>query len=135
MQLVSFPARFDYVLAVVSLNKYYEKSGFSNFGDENFWGDKHPNLFAAFGGEKDSESIFYSPFGINGWGTSFSAAYMTGLVAYIWSIAKETEEYQNFNPPNRMIEYLLKHYCVNKDFAAYKQEVFGHGIIKFYSAN
>jgi len=126
----SFPARFDYTLAVVSLNQSFSKSSFSNYGDENFWGDKHPNLFAAFGGEKDSEPIFYSPFGINGWGTSLSAAYMTSLVAYLWSYSDKNRSWLKSENLKSLIEASIKTHFTYKKFPSYKQDFFGHGLIK-----
>jgi hypothetical protein len=122
--IVDFPARFDYAVGVVALNKTFQKSSYSNFGIKNFWGDTHPYIVTAPGGEEESEPIFYSPLGINGWGTSFAAAYVTALIAYIWSRCPQVS-----SNDNEFILSSLKYLFIDKNFENFREELFGNGII------
>lgn len=87
---LSFPARFDNVVAVESLNKSKELSRFTNRSTIDHVGDTHRNVFVLPGGDEDqhsnvSEYIGTSTNGAEYYGTSFAAAYASGLIAEFWS--------------------------------------------------
>ena len=86
---LSFPARFDNVIAVESINKAKKLSRFTNRSTRDQADDAHENVFVLPGGELDqnanpTEYIGTSTNGAQYWGTSFAAAYASGLIAEFW---------------------------------------------------
>jgi subtilisin family serine protease len=84
-----YPARFEEVFAITSVNGRCERSSFSNY---NGSGIPHPLHFALPGGDTTDAAdeiigYFTSRDGI-GYGTSHAAAYASGLLAHLWHRAK-----------------------------------------------
>jgi hypothetical protein len=85
---LAFPARFPDFVASMSVNCQRERSRFSNRGNVDHTNSPHPNVFVAPGGEHADDSsipdellaelVDHSKIY---WGTSFSAAYITGTIA------------------------------------------------------
>ena len=88
---LSFPARFDALVAVSSVNLALELSRFSNRAAYDQDGEKHNNVFVLPGGETDARSsdpieyVGKSSGEAKYFGTSFSAAYATGVICALWS--------------------------------------------------
>lgn len=94
---LSFPARFDNVIAVESLNKAKELSRFTNRSTIDHVGDTHKNVFVLPGGEVDqtsnaTEYVGTSTNGAQYYGTSFAAAYASGLIAEFWSQSSQSSK-------------------------------------------
>jgi hypothetical protein len=84
---LEYPARFEEVVAVSSVNSVCRRSSFSNY---NGTGAPHPNHFAFPGGETRMPRELVGTFGPderNAAGTSHAAAYATGLMAHLWNRA------------------------------------------------
>ena len=86
---LSFPARFDNVLAIESINKAGQLSHFTNRANLNHEGKNHANVFVLPGGDKPAggaptEYVGTSKAGKQYYGTSFAAAYASGLIAALW---------------------------------------------------
>ncbi|HEX6901820.1 MAG TPA: S8 family serine peptidase [Thermoanaerobaculia bacterium] len=87
---LAFPARFKDVVAIASINDAGDLSDFTNRSVTDHEGNPHQNVFVLPGGEKvannnPSEYVGDSAAGHQFWGTSFSAAYASGLIAGLWS--------------------------------------------------
>jgi hypothetical protein len=88
---LSFPARYENVLAIESVNKAKGLSQFSNRATVDQEGKSHQNVFVLPGGEKPkgapkpTEYVGTSSAGKEYYGTSFAAAYASGLIAALWS--------------------------------------------------
>lgn len=87
---LSFPARFSPLLALISINHVRELSTFTNRSATDHVGDPHPNVFVLPGGEEPlgatpTEYVGISSDGDLFFGTSFSTAYASGLIAALWS--------------------------------------------------
>jgi hypothetical protein len=88
---LSYPARYSNVVAVASVDSKNHLSSFSNHGAWDQLDDMHKWLFLALGGEQRSlwssrkdETIGRFENQSRGyWGTSFAAAYVTGILAHI----------------------------------------------------
>lgn len=82
---LAYPARFAEVLAVTSVNLARELSTFSNYGDLDAAGDQHQNRFALPGGDaapRPLESVgSFAGGATDVCGTSYAAAYATGVIA------------------------------------------------------
>jgi subtilisin family serine protease len=90
---LAFPARFDNVIAIESLNKARDLSRFTNRSTYDQTGANHNYVFVLPGGEVDAsanatEYIGTSTSGAQFYGTSFAAAYASGLIAEFWSQAQ-----------------------------------------------
>jgi len=83
--MLSFPARFGGVVAISSVTSHRVLSSFSNYGDLDEAGKPHDGRFALPGGENAAaamESVGkFSPGAGHFEGTSFAAAYASGLIA------------------------------------------------------
>jgi subtilase family protein len=87
---LSFPARFSSILALISINEARELSTFTNRSAIDHVGDPHPNVFVLPGGEEPAgaaatEYVGTCADGSRFFGTSFSTAYASGLIAALWS--------------------------------------------------
>lgn len=83
---LSYPARFGSVVAVGSLNSRLALSSFSNYGSREQHGDSHLNHYVMLGGESGEPPEVVGTFGVpeGAWcGTSFAAAYATGVIARV----------------------------------------------------
>jgi subtilase family protein len=126
---LSFPARFENVVAVESINRDRRLSQFTNRAAIDHQGDGHPNVFVLPGGEKlkdaaPSEYIGKSLAGKEFYGTSFAAAYATGLIASLWSQATH-------NSKDRAL--LLEHLRMNADTSVpdFDPATHGNGMMQF----
>jgi subtilisin family serine protease len=82
---LSFPARFQDVVAVSSITSTRQMSSFSDYGERDHVGAPHENRYVLPGGEK-GESVggfVGNPRGY--WGTSFAAAYASGVIGNVLS--------------------------------------------------
>jgi subtilisin family serine protease len=125
---LSFPARFSNVLAIESINKAKELSAFSNRGDLDHQSDPHQNVFVLPGGERQpgaapSEFVGTSNSGQEFWGTSFAAAYASGLIAALWSEAAHANDTR---------AQVLDHLRANADQALpnYSSATHGNGLMQ-----
>jgi subtilisin family serine protease len=129
---LSFPARFDNMVALISVNLAGELSEFTNRGAKNQKDLDHHNVFVLPGGEKPQNSavteyIGKSTKGKEYYGTSFSTAYASGIIAALWS-----------DPANSNMDriQLLDHLRQNADknlsnFPNYNSSTYGNGMMKF----
>jgi subtilisin family serine protease len=81
---LAFPARFSQVLAIGGITSKSELSSDSNYGDQDEAGNVHNNHFVMPGGETlagQAESVLTDSSGGAYRGTSFAAAFATGVVA------------------------------------------------------
>jgi hypothetical protein len=124
---LSFPARFAEVLAISSMTSKHELSSFSNFGENNQVEQRHENRFAAPGGEsRDPNKEYVGSFdagGGNVFGTSFSAAYASGLLANVWA-------QQGLKASASDVVTVLKNHSI-RQFSSYDSTKFGNGIVHF----
>jgi len=94
---LAFPARFGSVLAIESINRARQLSAFTNRSTVDHQSDTHENVFVLPGGETQpgadpTEFVGESNDGQKYWGTSFSAAYASGVIAALWSEAAHTSD-------------------------------------------
>ncbi len=122
---LEYPARFDEVMAISSVNSSCRRSSFSNY---NGTGTPHPKHFALPGGETAQTGLeLVGSFGAdvnNAAGTSHAAAYASGLLAHLWNRAKPEER-----NPRDMAAAMFN--AAQKDFgvfARYNVAEYGHGI-------
>lgn len=126
---LAYPARFAQTLAIGSLTSKNELSSDSNYGGHDEAGASHDNHFVMPGGEalsSQTESVLTDSFGGAYRGTSFAAAFATGIVA------------------NRLITQGLKSYYRDQFLTSLRQtadsrslprytqetEKYGHGIMR-----
>lgn len=126
---LSYPARFDKVIAVASVNLGKQLSAFTNRAAIDQVGSRHYNVFVLPGGEKlqaaaPTEYIGTSSTGEKYYGTSFSAAYASGIIAGLWS--------QSFNIGKDRAQ-LLDHLRKNADsnLPNYNYSTHGNGMMRF----
>lgn len=125
---LSFPARYKNVIAVESLNKAKELSQFTNRSSLDHEGKRHDNVFVLPGGDKQknvaSEHVGTTAAGNEFYGTSFAAAYATGLIAALWSQPAHAAKDRNA---------LLDHLRRNTDahLPNYHFDTHGHGMMQF----
>lgn len=123
---LSFPARFDQVLAISSVTSQRELSSFSNYGDIDQVGEKHRKHFAAPGGESRGPSQeFIGNYGAGSkglCGTSYSAAYASGVVANLWG------EQGVGTPASTIVDILTRR--ANRAFPGYDPRKYGNGIVR-----
>jgi len=124
---LSFPARFAEVLAISSVTSKHELSSFSNYGETNQVEERHENRFAAPGGEsRDPNQEYIGTFAGGGgkvFGTSFSAAYASGLLANVWA-------QQGLKTSASDVVGVLKDHS-NRQFSSYDSVKYGHGVVHF----
>jgi hypothetical protein len=125
---LSFPARFENVLAIESVNLASDLSEFTNRAATDHQGNNHRNVFVLPGGETTqnttpTEFIGTSTSGSQFYGTSFSTAYASGLISALWSqplhAAKDRPQ-------------LLDHLRTNADnsLPSYSYTTHGNGMMK-----
>lgn len=125
---LAYPARFGDVIAIGSVNSRGDLSHFSNYGDVDHILNYHANRFVLPGGEDDptrpeSVGMFTNP--VKSYhGTSFAAAYASGIVAA--SIAQAgIYSYQ----PNSIIS-TLRQSADTSILTNYDRHKHGNGIMK-----
>lgn len=126
---LSFPARFDSVLAIESIDLAGNLSDFTNRSTKDHVGKTHTNVFILPGGQKfqgvpPTEYVGTSAGGKQHWGTSFSAAYASGLIAALWSTLAHSQK--------DGIE-MLNHLKANaeKNLPSYDPATYGNGMMRF----
>lgn len=127
---LAFPARFDNVIAVESVNLAKELSHFTNRATVNQEGNGHKNVFVMPGGDKDpqqadpSEYVGTSSAGAKYYGTSFATAYASGILAALWSQPSHSSKDR---------AQLLDHLRNNADsgIPGYIQSTHGNGLMQF----
>jgi hypothetical protein len=121
---LAFPARFGNILAIQSVNSQKHLSQFSNRSTLDEAGQRHDNVFLAPGGDDAApqESVGASSRAQHYWGTSFSAAYASGLLLRTWSepanLAKDR---------NQILDELRAH--ADRSFAWYDPSIHGNGVL------
>jgi subtilisin family serine protease len=130
-QELSFPARFSQVIAIASINLAGELSAFSNRGTTAHKDNSvHPNVFVLPGGEKlqgnstATEYIGISPTGTEHYGTSFSTAYASGLIAALWA-----EPQHSGKDRDRFLDHLRLN--ADKNLPDYNSATHGNGMMRF----
>lgn len=122
---LEYPARFDEVVAISSINSSCRRSSFSNY---NGSGTPHPNHFALPGGETARTGReLVGGFGAdikNAAGTSHAAAYASGLLAHLWNRARPEER----NPRGMAVAMFNAAQKELGMFAHYNAAEHGHGI-------
>lgn len=130
---LDFPARYSNVLAVGGLDSSGSRPAYSNFGNSGHGSTTHRNLFFAPGGgngesvasiiPKIQSGVVLPPL-IPNEGTSFSAAYVSGMLALHRSIPGTNKDRQS-------ILRQLRSKAVKKDFIGnYVESEFGNGLIR-----
>ena len=129
LQELSYPARFDNVLGIESVNLAKGLSEFSNRAAVDHEGNTHPNVFVLPGGEKPlkstpTEYIGTSSAGAQYYGTSFSAAYASGIIAALW-----LQPSHNTKDRSQLLDHLRKN--ADKSLPNYNYSTHGNGMIQF----
>lgn len=123
---LAYPSRFGNVLAIGSVNSRKELSDFSNYGNKDHENEDHLYHFVLPGGESDGATESIGQFGPGGdeiYGTSFAAAYASGVVAAV--IAREgIDTLRDGGVLGTLIE------DADRGFASYKSIEHGHGIMR-----
>src|SRR5882724_9179920 len=78
---LGFPARFGHVLAIGAVTSKHELASDSNYGDRDETGSLHANHYVAPGGDPAKGEAAVTAQGKTYAGTSFGAAFASGLVA------------------------------------------------------
>jgi subtilisin family serine protease len=125
---LAFPARFSQVLAISGITSKKELSSDSNYGDQDEAGAKHDNHFVMPGGEtlaSQPESVLTDSFGGSYQGTSFAAAFATGVVANRL-IMQSLRLYQQ----GQFVTSLRQN--ASRSLPRYEQEMekYGHGVMQ-----
>jgi serine protease len=124
---LKFPARFSKVVAIESINEGRSLSGFSNRSDRDQNGNVHERVFVLPGGEgasgstKPSEWVGTDSKGHEIYGTSFSTAYASAIVAHVW--------HQNSTLAADQIVKLLATNASDKLNPSYDKTIHGNGIM------
>ena len=126
---LAFPARFSQVLAIGGITSQNELSSDSNYGDQDEAGVTHNNHFVMPGGEtlaSQAESVLTDSFGGDYRGTSFAAAFATGVVANRLR-AQGLQSYQQ----DQFVTSLRQN-ADSRSLPRYTQETekYGHGIMR-----
>lgn len=127
---LSFPARFDNIVAVASVNLAEKLSQFTNRAAVDHQGDNHQNVFVLPGGEKSpqisdpTEYVGTSSAGAKYYGTSFSTAYACGIIAALWSQPSNSGKDRT-----QLLEHLRHN--ANKLLPGYSYSTHGNGLMQF----
>lgn len=126
---LAYPAKFSRVIAIASINKAKELSDFTNRGAVTEDGSVHDNVFVMPGGERTGEDdpTEYVGTAANGdrfWGTSFAAAYASGLIAALWS-----ESSHSGKDAATFLDHLRSH--TDQSLPNYLYTTHGNGLMQF----
>jgi hypothetical protein len=126
---LAYPAKFSRVIAIASINKAKELSDFTNRGAVTEDGSVHDNVFVMPGGERTGKNdpTEYVGTAANGdrfWGTSFSAAYASGLIAALWS-----ESNHSSKDAATFLDHLRSN--TDKGLPNYLYTTHGNGLMQF----
>lgn len=118
---LSYPARLNQCVAIVSVNTQLSLSDFSNHSKLDQVNGEHPFIFSAPGGNKDpEEKIFCDYIRTEGLGTSFSSAYASAIICSIWSE-------KDFLSVKSLLEKIKKHYVIENQGS----QIPGNGLLVF----
>lgn len=123
---LAYPARFGSVLAIGAINSRKNLSKESNYGDADHVGNSHNNHFVSPGGDSDPqnpEDMILLSNGSSWCGTSFAAAFATGVVAST-IIQQGVFNYQYTS----LLSTLLQN--ADKGFPHHNNPEYGHGIVR-----
>jgi hypothetical protein len=120
---LSYPARFSNVLAIESINSSNTLSDFSNYSTINHVSESHNNVFVMPGGNNSPRENIFDSADFDTFGTSFAAAYASGVIAQLWS--------DNNKLAVADLIKLIKTNYVDKSFTGYNPANHGNGMIKF----
>ena len=124
---LSYPARFDSLVAIASVNRSLRLSAFTNHSTIDHRNQEHQNVFVLPGGESSgpitgpTEYIGTTSSGTKWYGTSMSTAYATGLIANVWS-------QQNSLTRAEILEYLRN--TADRSVADYSRATHGNGLMR-----
>ena len=127
---LSYPARYQNVLAIESVNKAKELSEFTNRATIDHEGKSHQNVFVLPGGEKlksgtkPTEYVGTSSNGDEYYGTSFAAAYASGLIAALW-----TESSHSADDRQQLLDHLRNN--ADQSLPNYNSATHGNGLMQF----
>lgn len=127
---LSFPARFDNVLAIESINRSRQLSQFTNRANIDHVGQNHANVFVLPGGDKPAgvkaptEYVGTSQSGHQYYGTSFAAAYASGLIAALWS-----DPAHNGDDRATLLDHLRNN--ADQTLPGYAAATHGNGLMRF----
>jgi len=116
-------------LAVESIDSYGNLSEFTNRSNMNHEGKTHQNVFVMPGGQKSedespTEYVGTSGSGDHFWGTSFSAAYASGLIAALWA----HPSYDNQNSL-QFLDHLKQN--TDRTMSNFNNLIYGNGMLHF----
>ncbi len=125
---LAFPARFGNVLAIESIDQGSMLSSFSNWSNLDQEGKTHLNVFVLPGGQKGpnnqiTEYVAISAKGHKYYGTSFSAAYASGIVTALWSEPVHISE-----DSTQVLNYLRAN--ADKNIINYDPTIHGNGMMR-----
>lgn len=118
---LDYPARFGKTIGVTSATSTNQLNDYSNFGIIDHAKETHNFVIGALGGNKQ-EPIFNKYKKVKkAWGTSFSAAYVTSMVAHLRS------RFPTAN--NQLFIEKFMAICADNNFQGYDPNLFGNGIL------
>jgi subtilisin family serine protease len=126
---LTYPARFGSVVAIESVNQALDLSEFSNRGTTDHEGNPHDHVFVLPGGERlakasaPAEWLGTAASGDEILGTSFAAAYASGLIAHHWSQAAHRKK-----NAAQLLAWLGAH--ADTSMPNYAQATYGHGLMR-----
>lgn len=121
---LSYPARLNNCVAIMSINSNYEISDFSNRSTIDQLGNAHPLVFLAPGGNQHPpEMLFTDYIKTSGLGTSFAVAYASAIICGVWS--------KNESLSASELLQRVKNEHVHKDFSTYTESSCGNGLLVF----
>jgi hypothetical protein len=129
LQSLSFPARFGTVIAIASVNKNRQLSGFTNRSTLNHEGGSHNNVFVLPGGDQVGTALpteYIGASSSNGrqyYGTSFAAAYASGIIARLWADSSHTTR-----TADQLVQHLRTH--ADKSIPGYAASTHGNGLMR-----
>lgn len=121
--ILSYPARLEYCIAIVSLNSKLEISDFSNRSTLDQLQNKHNLVFLAPGGNLQPEEVLFENYiKTEGLGTSFASAYASAIICRIWS--------KNASLKASDLIKRLKFFYASKNIPGYDKSIHGNGLLK-----
>lgn len=125
---LAFPARFNDVIAVESVDGSGNLSEFTNRSNINQDGEEHQNVFVVPGGQRNQEGkitefVATSSNGNQYYGTSFSTAYASGVLAAIWS-----NPFYFAENSSQIVQLIREN--TNKDLPNFEKSLHGNGLMR-----
>ncbi|QDV15597.1 Thermophilic serine proteinase precursor [Gimesia panareensis] len=126
---LSYPARYNNIVAIESVNQSRQLSQFSNHATVDHEGNNHNNVFVLPGGEKSqnaspTEYIGTSISGKKFYGTSFATAYASGLIAALWS-----QTAHSCKDRQQLLDHLRRN--ADSSFSGFSHQAHGNGMMTF----